>query len=217
MYCLNCGKSLSDEFLFCDNCGARLEKETIMEPEQPAGSAPVTPAEIPQEAGCEGPTDDQQETACETIPAFQQMESQPSEHSQQVDQDPEEADGKKACKTVSSLTWMIINILNIVPFSFSFLFIVTVFGRNIYLFSEGIIDPLSIALMVLAAAYIILIIVWAIGRPKAQSLKNYALAVILTALITVIIIAVWYLIDPEFVKNVLNAFLYYFDIPYEFH
>lgn len=112
---------------------------------------------------------------------------------------------------------MIINILNIVPFSFSFLFIVTVFGRNIYLFSEGIIDPLSIALMVLAAAYIILIIVWAIGRPKAQSLKNYALAVILTALITVIIIAVWYLIDPEFVKNVLNAFLYYFDIPYEFH
>lgn len=58
MYCLNCGKSLSDEFLFCDNCGARLEKETIMEPEQPAGSAPVTPAEIPQEAGCEGPTDD---------------------------------------------------------------------------------------------------------------------------------------------------------------
>lgn len=248
MYCPNCGKSLPDQFIFCDSCGTRIEK--LIGPEQPAESAVGTQNEIPQESHnettYEPPRDIHPEPAvtdwspaspvtphpataaqnetptAQTMTAaspppstqvFLQAQSMQPEFDLQADKVP--ADDRNNSKTVSFLTWMIINILNIIPFSFSLLFIVTIFGRNIYLISEGEFDLLSIILMVLAAAYIVLILIWAIGSPRARSLKNFALATIVTALAAGIAIVAWLIIDPEFVKFVFNAFLYYFDIPYE--
>jgi predicted PurR-regulated permease PerM len=71
-----------------------------------------------------------------------------------------------------------------------------------------IIEPVYIALLAFALFYIILLFVWAFGKPKARSLKNYASATLLMTLLVIILMAVVYFVvrDSDVVTQFISDF-----------
>lgn len=198
MYCSNCNKSFSDQFSFCDNCGGKLEKGNGTETNQivtPQPSAPYQPEN--QSNPTPNPTPTYQAPAVPPTYA-------PQPHQTGITEQP----NKKLSKTVSFGTWIGIIFLNIIPFIFSVIITLSIIISNIYMLRLKIIEPVYIALLAFALFYIILLFVWAFGKPKARSLKNYASATLLMTLLVIILMAVVYFVvrDSDVVTQFVSDF-----------
>ncbi len=182
MYCSNCNKSFSDDFSFCDSCGGKLEKENITEafqPVTPEAAAPSQPEYQP------APTPIYQAPPAAPIYA-------PAPPQAAVVND-------KQSKTVSFGTWLGILFLNIIPFSFGVIY--TIAAILATLLSLDNLTPASIVFFAFALFYVILLFIWAFGKPKARSLKNYAKATLLLTLIVIVLVVVGSLIWGKYIMD----------------
>lgn len=165
MYCVNCNKNFSEEHHFCDTCGSRLVN----------GNAPSQP-QSPE-------------------PSYQQSPS-PSYYYEPspVYQDPpyyapvtlpQAAPAAQHEQIVSVGAWFGIAFLNVVPFGLSLLYIFMLIKSSIENFDY--INWLTGVFIGLTLVYVILLFVWAFGKPKKQSLKNYSIATIVMTLLLVVV------------------------------
>lgn len=209
MYCSNCNKTFTDEFAFCDNCGAKLEKEQVAENVQPTDPTPdtpqVTPPPVTPPPVTPPPVPPSQAT-------YQYTQAPPAAHSYQA---PVAEENKKTSKTVSFGTWMGIHFLNIIPFMFSVIITISIIVLNIYSLIQNEINPLGIAFLTFAAIYVILLLVWAIGKPKARSLKNYAKATLLMTLIVIILVVILVFALRNMLTDVIEQ-IQNFEIPFQY-
>ena len=172
MYCSNCNKSFSDDFSFCDTCGGKLEKENITETFQP-----VTPeVSTPQPEYQPAPPPIYQAPPAAPTPTYAPQPPQA------------DAVNDKQSKTVSFGTWLGILFLNIIPFTFGVIY--TIAAILATLLSLDNLTPASIVFFAFALFYVILLFIWAFGKPKARSLKNYAKATLLLTLIVIVLVVV---------------------------
>ncbi|NLE23784.1 MAG: hypothetical protein GX625_00350 [Clostridiaceae bacterium] len=181
MYCSNCNKSFSDDFSFCDTCGGKLEKENITETFQPVTPEVSTPQPEYQPA---------------PPPIYQAPTAAPTYAPQ-----PPQADAvnDKQSKTVSFGTWLGILFLNIIPFTFGVIY--TIAAILATLLNLDNLTPASIVFFAFALFYVILLFIWAFGKPKARSLKNYAKATLLLTLIVIVLVVVGSLIWGKYIMD----------------
>lgn len=198
MYCPNCNKTFADEFTFCDTCGAKLEREQVAETVQPADYKPETPPVSPPPAAPSQPTYQYTQTPPPAAPVYQS---------------PAAEENKKISKTVSFGTWMGIHFLNI-SFMFSVLYSVIVIIGIPNAISNP--DPIGLVILALTVLYVILLLVWAIGKPKARSLKNYAKATLLMALIVIVIMVILLFVVREKVMDIIENMQNNFDLPFDY-
>ncbi len=201
MYCPNCNKSLSDDFTFCDTCGGKLENEQIAETEQPVAQNPSTPPITPPPVAPAQPT-------------YQFTQSPPSGHAPIDNQAPVAEENKKTSKTVSFGTWMGIHFLNIIPFSFGVFYTIAIIISTLSTLDQA--NPLGIAFLAFAVFYVILLLIWAIAKPKARSLKNYAKATLLMTLIVIILMIILYFVLKDVVMDYINTLPIDFDMPFQY-
>lgn len=200
MYCPNCNKTFADEFTFCDTCGAKLEKEQAAETVQPADPTPVTPTVTPPPAAPSQPTYQYTQTPPPAAPVYQAPAAA--------------EENKKISKTVSFGTWMGIHFLNIIPFMFSVLYTVLVIISTPTAISNS--NPLGLVILALTVLYVILLLIWAIGKPKARSLKNYAKATLLMALIVIVIMAILFFVVRDMVMDIIENIPKDFELPFDY-
>lgn len=184
MYCSNCNKSFSDDFSFCDSCGGKLENESITESFQPVTPEAAAPSQ-PEYKPTPTPTYQAPPVAPTYAPA------------------PPQADdvNDKQSKTVSFGAWLGILVLNIIPFTFGVIY--TIAAILATLLSLDNLTPASIVFFVFALFYVILLFVWAFGKPKARSLKNYAKATLLLSLIMIVLVVVGSLIWGKYIMDMV--------------
>lgn len=204
MYCSNCNKTFTDDLAFCDTCGGRLEKEQVAETVQPVTPTPV--AQTPVAPPVTPPP------AAPAQPTYQYTQAPPTGYTAPSYQAPVAEENKKISKTVSFGTWMGIHFLNIIPFMFGVIYTIAIIIAT--LTSLDNINPLGIAFLAFAVFYVILLLVWAIGKPKARSLKNYAKATLLMTLIVIILIAILYFVLRDMVMDIIPQIP--IDIPFPY-
>lgn len=190
MYCQNCNKSFSDDYSFCDTCGGKLEKENIAEISQSVDTTPVAPLE--PDIQPEPQPSPIQPAPVGFAPPPPQPQPQPIVEPQQ---------NNKQSKTVSFGAWMGILFLNIIPVMFGVFYTLGVIIGSLSALDN--INPIGIAFLAFAVLYIILLFVWAFGKPKARSLKNYAKATLLMSLIVIIIGIVGFFLLRDAVMDML--------------
>lgn len=197
MYCQNCNKSFTDDFAFCDTCGGKLEKEHVVETAQPIAQNPVTPPVTPPPVQ----------------PTYQYTQApSPSGYAPTSHQVPVAEENQKISKTVSFGTWMGIHFLNIIPFMFGVFYTIAIIISTITTLDSA--NPLGIAFLAFAVFYVILLLVWAIGKPKARSLKNYAKATLLMTLIVIILMVILYFVLRDIVMDYIPQLPLDFDMPF---
>lgn len=101
----------------------------------------------------------------------------------------EPTEDKKQSKTISFGLWIVITLLNLVPFVVGVFYTIALIIGTIITASNdwSSLVPFGLILPLLALAYIVLLFVWAFGKPKARSLKNYAKATLLMSAIVVVL------------------------------
>ena len=197
MYCTNCNKSFSDEFSFCDTCGGKLEKENSTEAFQPETPQPaVTP---------------QPEQQPSPIPTYQAPPPAPTYTP--VTPQTDVVDEKQS-KTVSFGAWLGILFLNIIPFTFGVVYTLAVIIATLLNLDNT--TPVGIAFFAFALFYVILLFVWAFGKPKARSLKNYAKATLLLALIEIVLVVVGGLLLVDYIMDLVPEGLDNFNFDFNF-
>ena len=77
-------------------------------------------------------------------------------------------------------------------------------------------SPVSIAFFVFALFYVILLFVWAFGKPKARSLKNYAKATLLLTLIVILLVVISALLLGDFIMDLVPEGFNNFDFNMDF-
>jgi len=186
MYCTNCNKSFSDDFSFCDTCGGKLEKKISAEAFQPETTQPAVDSQPElQPAPPPSPTYQAPPPAPTYTPAAPQTDA--------VDD--------KQSKTVSFGAWLGILFLNIIPFTIGVIYTIVVIVATILSFDDA--TPVGIAFFAFALFYVILLFVWAFGKPKARSLKNYAKATLLLAVIVIILVVIGSLLIGDYIKDLI--------------
>ncbi|MGI6621968.1 MAG: zinc ribbon domain-containing protein [Acetivibrionales bacterium] len=207
MYCSNCNKTFTDEFAFCDNCGAKLEKEQVAENVQPTDPTPdtpqVTPPPVTPPPVTPPPVPPSQAT-------YQYTQAPPAAHSYQA---PVAEENKKTSKTVSFGTWMGIHFLNIIPFILSVIYTISVILSTPAALKNA--NPLGLAILAFSVFYVILLLIWAIGKPKARSLKNYAKATLLMTLIVIILVVILVFALRNMLTDVIEQ-IQNFEIPFQY-
>lgn len=229
MYCKNCDQSFSDEHVFCNNCGAKLEDidaatEALLENNTEDNAVADANTE-PQPAA--------EQEAAETRPEpVLQPESQPESQPQPVPKTepkpentipqavaPEDFKStaqstqpvavssepvvdKKQSKTVSFITWLIIIIINIIPFTAGVIYtvgsLVSPFFNLDNITVEGLILP------ALSLIYVVMLFLWAFGKPKARSLKNYSKATLIMAGIIIVVGFVIFLLLRDYILDIIE-------------
>lgn len=182
MYCANCNKSFTDEYSFCDTCGGKLEKENGTEASQPVTPQPTTYSQPEYQ-----PT-----------PTYQAPPAAPV-YAPQTTQ--ELAVNDKQSKTVSFGAWIGIIFINIIPFTFGVLY--TILAIVATLTNLDNLTPVSIAFFAFALFYIVLLFVWAFGKPKARSLKNYAKATLIMTIIVILIVVISAIVLGDYIMDLV--------------
>lgn len=208
MYCKNCDQSFSDEQVFCTNCGNELEDIDAATEEQLETTTP--------DATLEGTKDTTEPTAgpeAEEIvleateePVLQADKvvhsSNAAQSAQPVAFTTEDKVDKKQSKTVSVWTWIFIIILNIVPFSVGVIYLIT--SIVMPFFNLDNITVGGLILPALSLIFTILLFVWAFGKPKARSLKNYSIATLIIGGIIVVIAFILFLVLREYILLIIE-------------
>jgi amino acid transporter len=203
MYCPNCNKTYTDEVTFCENCGSKLEKEQVAEPIKPADPIPQAPQVAPTPIA-PPPQASSQATYQAT------MTPPPVAQSYQA---PVAEENSKLSKTVSFGTWMGIHFLNIIPFIFSVIYTFAILFSTPTAIQQA--QPVGLALLAFSVFYVILLLVWAIGKPKARSLKNYAKATLLMTLIVIVLVIIIVFAVRNMLTDLMDQ-LRNFDLPFDY-
>lgn len=204
MYCPNCNKTYTDEFAFCENCGTKLEKEQVAEQvQQPADPIPETPQVAPTPIAPPPPASSQA--------TYQSTMTPPPVA--QSNQAPVAEENDKLSKTVSFGTWMGIHFLNIVPFIFGVIYTFAILFSTPVALQKA--DPVTIGFLAFTVFYVILLLVWAIGKPKARSLKNYAKATLLMTLIVIVLVIIMVFVVRDRINEVIDQ-LRNFEVPFDY-
>ncbi|NLB77421.1 MAG: hypothetical protein GX796_00850, partial [Clostridiaceae bacterium] len=111
------------------------------------------------------------------------------------------ATNDKQSKTVSFGAWIGIIFLNIIPFTFGVLY--TILAIVATLTSLDNLTPVSIAFFVFALFYIVLLFIWAFGKPKARSLKNYAKATLIMTIIVILIVVICAIVLGDYIMDLV--------------
>lgn len=240
MYCKNCDQSFSDEHIFCNNCGAKLENidaaaeaqmetttlddamaDAVSEPQPVAEQEakvettpePVLQPEAQPEPKVESKPEPQSELETKmeskpqyTIPQANATDSKNTAQSSQPVAFPaaEPNVDKKQSKTVSFFTWLCIILINIVPFTAGVIYTITAIIIPFFNLNDITIEGLI--LPALSLIYVVLLFVWAFGKPKARSLKNYSKATLIVGGIIVVFAFIAFLVLREAIFEFIELF-----------
>lgn len=185
MYCPACKKTFPEGHAFCNTCGTALVKEQPLEAPIPVQAPENQPAVSNQPVLNDAPPSNGHNTAPKPVPAPVHNNAHGNE-------------------TVSVGAWMGISLLNIIPFIMGFVYTVALIIGAVRDMSN--LNAFSIVLLAASLLYIILLLVWAFGQPKKRSLKNYAKATLILALIVAVILTIGYFALREYISSYINDF-----------
>ncbi len=94
------------------------------------------------------------------------------------------------------------SILNVIPFFLGLVYAVTLVVISVE--NTENISTVGFVLLAFLALYIILLFVWALGKPKKRSLKTYAASTLVMTLVLAVIILFLYMAYREYITDILD-------------
>lgn len=192
MYCPNCKKTFPEDHAFCDSCGSKLVEGQATETTQTIPQPQDEPAPQPQ-------PQPQPTPQAQQAPVFQQPPAynpQPQYATQAA------ANAPKSDETVSFWTWFGLSILNVIPFFLGLVYVVALVAISVG--NTENISTVGFVLLAFLALYIILLFVWAFGKPKKRSLKTYAASTLVMTFVLAVVTLFLYMTFREHITDILD-------------